>query len=72
MTATNERFYYSVSFADTESDIVMIAALFQHVADWTLAHPEYALQTTTIQYDIVRAPFRGGPYAEIIWYAELL
>ena len=71
MTATNERFYYSESFPDTESDIVVIAALFAHVATWESSNPQYALQTTTIQYDIVRAPFRGGPYGEIIWYAEL-
>lgn len=70
MTATNEPFSYTVTIADTTPDVTVVTQLFQHLTDWVAAHPEYRLQSTTIQYDVVRYPRSGGAYGEIIWYAE--
>lgn len=65
-----ERFYWSFTFEDIVPDPTLFAALEAHVAQWQLDHPEYVVQWTTVQTDVIRYPKNDVPYAEVIWYAE--
>lgn len=64
------QFSWTYSFPDTTDDTDVTAVLMAHVLQWAIDNPSYALQMTTIQYDIIRAPAVGGPYGQIIWYAR--
>lgn len=74
MTVVNQqlyqRFSYRTTITDTTDDTTLVASLFSYLLTWVADHPEYVLQPTTVQYDIVRYPQSGAEYAEIIWYVE--